>query len=351
MILKTIVGRTFLISILFVALETIASAQIAGGLDETTNTGLGGRNYIVGTVYSPEGSPITWRMRIRLTSPTAGEVIATTDDRGRFVFSRVGYGVYTLTIDREKDFQTLTQDVEITGRRSTTPETYTVTLRLRALEPAKRKNPAVVDASLAGVPKKALELYQKASKLAEQNDIRGAIDQLKLAVVQYLKFVNALNQIGVLHLRLNEPDKADDAFQAALKIKPDSYEPLVNRAVALFRLARYAEAETVLRETLKVKSESAAAYYYLGRTLNKLNRNDEAEAAYLQSVKLSPGEFKEAHRLLAVIYLNRGTHAKVIEQLEIYLKLAPSAPDAADLRKVIAQSKQALEAKRTNSKP
>jgi len=42
--------------------------QIAGGLTETTNTRLGGNNYIVGTVYSPDGVPINTRMRIKLTS-------------------------------------------------------------------------------------------------------------------------------------------------------------------------------------------------------------------------------------------------------------------------------------------
>ena len=95
----------------------------------------------------------------------------------------------------------------------------------------------------------------------------------------------------------------------------------------------------VLRETLKAKAESAVAYYYLGRTLNKMGRNDEAETAYLTCIKMSPDEFKEAHRLLAVIYLDLGAARRVVEELETYLRLVPTAPDAADLRKVIERSK------------
>jgi tetratricopeptide (TPR) repeat protein len=163
--------------------------------------------------------------------------------------------------------------------------------------------------------------------------------------------VNAFNQIGVLYLQLNELDMADKALQAALKIKPDAYEPLINRAIALFRLARFKDAETVLRDTLKAQAESSVAYYYLGRTLNKMGRNDEAETAYLTCIKMSPGAFKEAHRLLAVIYLDRGAPQRVMEELETYLRLVPTAPDAADLRKVIEQSKRSSAPPQPDRKP
>lgn len=344
MILKTrnLTGQLFLLGVIFLCSVALAAGQIAGGLTETTNTRLGGNNYIVGMVFSPTGAPISTRMSIRLSSPTWGDILATTDDSGKFVFSGVGSGVYTLVIDGEKEFEPVMQQVEIIRRRSSVPETYTMTIRLRTKENVKSKaeKPSVITATNAGVPKRAMDLYKKASKLAEAKDYKGAIEQLKLAVAEYSAFVNALNQIGVLYLRLNELDLADKALQAALKIKPDAYEPLINRAIALFRLARFKDAETVLRDTLKAKAESSVAYYYLGRTLHKMGRNDEAETAYLSCIKMSPGEFKEAHRLLAVIYLDRGASQRVIEELETYLRLVPTAPDAADLQKVIQQSKR-----------
>jgi tetratricopeptide (TPR) repeat protein len=140
------------------------------------------------------------------------------------------------------------------------------------------------------------------------------------------------------------------ALESALKIKPDAYEPLINRAIVLFRLARFKEAETVLRDALKVK-ESAVAYYYLGRTLHKMGRNDEAETAYLTCLKISPDEFPEAHRLLAAIYLERGASQRVVDELEAYLRLVPAAADAADLRRVIEQSKRSLGSAKPSLKP
>lgn len=354
MVLRTInfTWRPFLLAITFLYSVALAAGQIAGGLTETTNTRLGGNNYIVGTVFSPAGVPIDARMSIRLSSPTAGEILAMTDDRGRFVFSGVGSGVYTVVIDRENEFEPVRQEVEVIRRRSTVPETYTITIRLRPIENFKRaERPSVISATNAGVPKRAMDLYQKASKLAGDKDYKGAIEQLKLAVAEYPAFVNAHNEIGVLYLRLNDLDKADKALEAALKIKPDAYEPLINRAIALFRLARFKDAETVLRDTLKAKAESSVAYYYLGRTLSKMGRNDEAESAYLTCIKMSPGQFNEAHRLLAVIYLERGAQQRVIEELETYLRLVPTAPDADHLRKVIEQSKRSLPTPQPDRKP
>ena len=337
---RTIASMRRLVLINFVILysASLAVSQIAGGLTETTNTHLGGNNYIVGTVFAPDGQPITTRMRLRLNSPTWGEILAMTDDRGQFVFSGVGAGTYTITIDREKEYLPVSQQVEIVRARSTVPETYTVTIRLQAVENTKLR-PSVISAANAGVPEKALKFYEKAAKLVDEKDYQGAIKQLKLAVAEYPAFVNAYNQMGVLYLRLDELDKADAALREALKINPEAYEPLVNRAVTLFRMAKFKEAETVLRTTLKLKPESAVAHYYLGRTLNKLGRNGEAETALVACVKLSPEEFKEAHRLLAAIYLDQGMSQRVVEELETYLKLVPTAPDAENLRKVIEQIK------------
>jgi tetratricopeptide (TPR) repeat protein len=340
---RALIRRMILLAVAVIYSAALIHAQITGGMNETTNTRHGGNNYIAGTVYAPDGFPISTRMRIKLTSPANGDIIVTTDERGQFVFSGVSSGTYTVTIDSEKEYQPVSQQVDIIRERSIVPETYNVSIRLReANAPKSTTKPSVVNAANAGVPKKALEFYDKASALARAKDYQGAIKELRLAVAEYPSYVSALNLIGMLHMRLNELDKADEAFKAALKIDPEAYEPLLNRSITLFKLSKFKDAESLLRKTLKVKPESAAAYYYLGRTLNKLGKNDEAEKAFLTCTEKSPGEFKEAHRLLAAIYLDRGKPERVVEQLELYLKLVPTAPDADNLRMVIEQNKRAM---------
>ena len=339
---RALMRRVFLLTIIIGYSAALVQAQITGGINETTNTSHGGNNYIAGTVYAPDGFPIRTRMRLKLNSPAWGDIIAMTDERGQFVFSGVASGTYTIIIDSEKEYQPVSYQVDIVRDRNIVPETYTVTIRLREVDPTKSTTkPSVVSAASAGVPKKALEFYDKAAQLARDKDYAGAIRELKLAVGEYPSYVSALSLIGMLHMRLNELDKADEAFKAALKIDPEAYEPLLYRSITLFRLSKFKDAENLLRKTIKVKPESGAAYYYLGRTLNKLGKNDDAEKAFLTCIEKSPGEFKEAHRLLAAIYLDRGKPERVVEQLEAYLKLVPTAPDADNLRMVIEQNKRA----------
>jgi len=339
----TLTRRLLFLGAICVCSTVLTMAQVAGGLNETTNTRLGGNNYIVGTVYAPDGMPINTRMRIKLTSPEWGDILATTDERGKFVFSNVGSGVYTIVIDRENEYEPVSQEVDIVRSRSTVPETYFVNIRLRPVEDKKSKNkPAVINAANAGVPKAALDHYENASKLAHAKDVKGAIKELKLAISAYPAFVSAHNQLGVLYLRLNEVENADDAFKAALKINPEAYEPLLNRGISQYKLGKFKDAESMFRGSLKAKADSGVSYYYLGRTLNKLNRNEEAESAFLTCLKMSPDEFKEAHRFLAAIYLDRGALPRVIEELETYLKVVPTAADADNLRNVIEQSKRAI---------
>ncbi len=312
------------------------TAQVAGGLDGL-NTRWGGNNFIVGTVFWPSGKRVDTRMGLRLRSLTRSDILSNTDDSGRFIFSHLPAGYYEIIIEGDKEFETVTQAVEILNSRESVPQSYAMSIRLvDKMKPAVKST--VVNIENVGVPKRAIEFYGKASDLAKAGDHRAAIGQLELAIIECPKFMNAFNEMGVQYLRLNELEKADAALQSALKIRPDAFEPMMNRGIALFRLNRHAEAEQVLLAALKIKA-SAVARYYLGRSLIKLGRNDEAEKELIIAVEIGADEFKEAHRLLAVIYLDRGDRQKVVEQLETYLRLVPLAPDAGELRQVIQQNK------------
>ena len=327
--------------VFFALLLAIASGcfgQIAGGMNETTATHLGGNNFLVGTVYSPTGTPINVRMGLRLSSPTAGDFISSTDDRGQFVFSGLVAGNYTITLDGERDFEPVAQQVEVVQSRNTGRQTYMVSIRLIDKKKQTSK-PAVVSQAELGIPKHAAELYRKGIDLAKNGDHRGAAGQLALAVAEYPDYFNALNELGVQYMQLNELEKADETFKAAIKIKPDGFEALVNRGITVFRLKRYAYAETLLRGAIAVKGQSPVAHYYLGRTLINLQKFDGAETELNLALKSGGDAMNEAHRMLANLFIAKGDDQQAIKELEVYLRLVPEAPDAANLRKAIGQLK------------
>jgi tetratricopeptide (TPR) repeat protein len=325
--------NAFLLVSLFFIYST--AAQIAGGMNETTGTSLGGNNFIAGTVFSPIGTPINMRLRIRLSSQTAGEYITTTDDRGQFVFSGLSSGNYTIIFDGDNDFQTASQQVEVLQTRGR--QTYNISIRLVENKKITAK-PEVINKSAIGIPKKALDFYQKSLPLSKDGKYKEAIEQLKLAIDEYPKFTMAFNEIAVQYLKLNELEKAEEAILNALKIDAEAYEPLVNYGIVLFRLKKYAESEAVLKNVLKLK-DSAVAYYYLGRALTALEKYNDAEKAFFSAIKLGEGGMNEAYRMLANMYIAQGDNKKALEQLTTYLNLVPNAPDAEHLRQVIEQLK------------
>ncbi len=326
--------------IIFLACATHSFSQIAGGMTETTRTDFGGNSFISGSVFFPSGSPINFRIRVRLSSITGGEIFSNSDDSGKFVFSRLSRGTYTVTIDGEQDFEPVSQVVDILQNRDVQNVSFRLTAKVKI-----SKKPELINAENATVPKKALNIYEYALALAGTGDNKGAIVQLKLAIAEYPAFMLAYTEMGVQYLKLNELEKADEALQAALKIKPDAYEPLVNRGIVMFRSKQFVEAESLLRRALNAKEQSAVAHFYLGRTFVSVKRYDEAEKEFGSAISIGGEQMKEAHRLLASMFLDREDYKRALAELETYLQLAPTAPDAEQLRDVVSQLKTLVQKK------
>jgi tetratricopeptide (TPR) repeat protein len=312
------------------------------------DTGLGGGNAITGMILLSTGQRLERRVTIRLQTMTRGDRVAMTDDYGKFAFQGLVSGDYTLVIDKEKDFQPFSQVVTVIQPRGFPPQTYNLSLRLIP-KPGIAGKPGVINAELANVPKPALDMYNKAIELAKNGDRAGAILQLQGAVAEYPEFMLAYNEMGVQYMRLDDLQKSDDALKKALKIDAKAFVPLMNRGIVLVMLKRYADAEPLLREVVKMKNDQAVGHYFLGQAVANLGNFDEAEKELATAIKLGGDEMKEAHRLLAIIYSARGDKKHAIVELETYLRLVPTTPDAEQLRNVILKLKD-LDAPPTTSK-
>jgi tetratricopeptide (TPR) repeat protein len=301
------------------------------------DTGLGGVNTITGMVLA-SGQRLEQHVSVRLQTMTKGDRVVMTDDYGNFAFRGLVSGDYTIIIDREKDFQPFSQVVTVIQPRGFPPQLYNVSVRLTP-KAGTAGRPGVINAELAKIPKPALDMYNKAIELAKNDDRPGAITQLQSAVAEYPEFMLAYNEMGVQYMRLNDLQKSDDALQKALKIDAKAFMPLMNRGIVLVMLKRYQDAEPLLREVVKMKSDQAVGHYFLGQAVAYLGNFDEAEKELSTAVKLGGDAMKEAHRLLAIIYSAQGDKKHAIGELETYLRLVPTTPDAEQLRNVILKLK------------
>lgn len=332
---------SYLIAAAFMSLCFVGSAfaQISSISDSESQTGLGGMNSIVGTVFAPSGRPSESRARIRLSTMTRGDRIFTVNQTGNFAFRGLPTGSYTVTIDKEVEYKPVSQTVDIIQFRGAPAQTYTLNIRLEFKDRTEAK-PAVVSAEFLNVPKKALAHYESAVEFAKKGDRQGAVDELKLAIAEHPSFVSAFNELGVQYLRLNRLEDADQAFLGALKIDPESFAALVNRGIVNVMMKRYGESVPVLRKALKANEQSAVAHYFLGQSLANLGLFSDAEKELLRALQLGKEEMKEAHRILAIIYSARGAKKEAADELEAYLKLAPNTPDAEKIKDQIRKLRE-----------
>jgi len=325
-----------LLTILF--LSSIVVGQTFSIPDTASNTNMGGQNTIIGTVFGPSGRPIETRVRVKLSSMTAGDRYVNTNENGGYAFRGLPQGTFTISVDREKEYEPVSQNVDVMQFRGAPAQTLTVNLRLTPKGSTEAK-PGVVNAEFAAAPSAAQEHFKKAGELIKAENRKGAIEELRLAISVYPKFSLAFNEIGIQYIKLNELDNAAEAFRDSLKVNPENFDAHLNLGVIYYSQKKYAEAESELRAANKLRENTAGVRYYLGMAVANLGKFDEAETELQAAIKLGGAEMKEAHRVLSIIYGSRGDNKKSLKELEAYVKLAPDAADIEQLKARIAQLK------------
>lgn len=330
--------RLVMIGLVVLTSHIAFSGQVNTIPDTQSQTSLGGNNAIVGTVLGPSGRPAENPVRVRLSTMTRGDRLATTNGTGNFAFRGLPTGSYIIAIDKERDFEPYSQTVDIRVFRGSDALTVTLVIRL-TLKPNPEARPAVIDAELMAIPKKARDLYEAGVALSAKRDHEGAIVQFKEAIELHPQFMQAHNELGVQYLRLRQFARADEAFREALRIDPESFAALMNRGLANLYMRRFGESVPFFRKAVARDNTSAVGHYLLGQSLANLGLFENAEKELLTAVDLGKGQLREVHRTLAIIYRNRGDNRRAARHLETYLTLAPAAPDAEKLRSLLKSLK------------
>ena len=320
-----------------------AYAQSGGGIDAT---GTGGRNVISGRLVFPSGQRVDARLKVKLESPTNGDLTVLADGNGNFAFRSLQAGSYTVVVEGGDYFETTREtiyiDPPVVDPRTNTAigplsRPYTVQIYLRPKQESAQMKPGVLNAALANVPKPAVELYEKGVDAARRGETDKAIDDLKRAVALYPNFSLALNELGVQYLRKGELDKAGEVLAKVLQISPDSAEPSLNYGIVLLQQKRFAEAEKQLRNAVKKNDNTYTAHLYFGITLIYVKNYPEAESELLKAITIGGAKASQAHYYLGGLYWQTGKHKEAADELETFLKLEPKAANAEKLRNTIKE--------------
>lgn len=202
---------------------------------------------------------------------------------------------------------------------------------------------------VATAPEQPMSHFILGHKLLNRGDYKGAIEEFEkymtiipdnpivlgnLASALVLTYQNDL-ATGVLVPDRAPLDRALELCEKGLGIDPMSatlWDAMGNVHTFETGLKNYDRAIGCFERGLLVAPENPMIKFHLGGTLIKKGKLDDGIALLQEAVARSP-EIVDAHKFLAYAYRARGQFKPAIEELTLYLKLKPDAPDASKISK------------------
>lgn len=110
---------------------------------------------------------------------------------------------------------------------------------------------------------------------------------------------------GLYYSFTNNKQKAISFFDKCLSLSYTYMDAYIEKALALYDLAKYTEALAVLDKALTLQNNFEEGYYFRGRCLEKLSRPMEAVEAYQMALSYDP-QYVEAKEALAKLGVKNG---------------------------------------------
>ena len=222
------------------------------------------------------------------------------------------------------------------------------------------------------------------SRPAEANLILGAAAAVaanKEAAAKTTELKKAFDE-GVAASRAGSYDEAMAKFKAAAEINPNCYDCYYNLAYSATQKKDYEAAEAAYKKAIEMKADYAEAYSGLANVYNATRKFDEAATASAKAMELSNAlgasaagggnadamfnqgvilwnggkvaeakkqfeaaiaakpDHAEAHYQLGMALVNEGNLPGASTEFETYLTLAPTGPNAATAKGILATIKK-----------
>jgi Flp pilus assembly protein TadD len=188
-------------------------------------------------------------------------------------------------------------------------------------------------------PKEARKSFEKAVKLAKSKKPAEAQKELESAVALYPKYAAAWYELGILHERENRTPQAAEAYAKSVEADARFIKPYLQMAGLYAREQKWKEVADTTGIAIKLNPyDFPGAYFYQSVAQVNLQDLEAAEKAAREGMKLdSQNRIPKLAHVLGVVLAQKQDFNGAAENMKLYLKLVPNAPDAEDVRKQLAQ--------------
>ena len=301
-------------------------------------------------IFMPNGGMPPSAIRMTLTRDDGYTDIVFTDSKGKYQIStpRSQTTYYRVIIEGDKlTYDTTTASLTL-DRNS--PNQFNIFLR--PLSAVKLPATAVLDVTNyeENVPAKARAAYKRAMEAVSSNHAAAAISNLQEAIRLYPEYVRALNDLGVVYLKLNRLDEAATTFRRAIAVNKRYFHPRLNLGLVLGRQGKYREALEILEPLYNENHgmlEMRLAYATALESAGELADAEKLWRSVADSKSVPAAARADAHFGLGLIYNRQGKYSEAVTELEKSITLAPDAPNPhLQLGAALLQLKQLARAER-----
>lgn len=161
---------------------------------------------------------------------------------------------------------------------------------------------------------------------------------LQAAKLRYLRALRdkpndaeTLNELGLVLLRLGQPDNAIGRFRRAIEIAPSKWAYHFHLAYAHGAVKQWEQAIAEYRVAARLSSDDYATQYNLAMALHEKGDDAAAIPEFQRAIQRAPGE-AAVHLSLGISLEKTGKLGDAQRQYSQYLQMAPDSPDAARLK-------------------
>jgi tetratricopeptide (TPR) repeat protein len=206
--------------------------------------------------------------------------------------------------------------------------------------PGSYANPTVSLTTLEA-PEDARKAFEKGVAAMVGKKWAAAQKEFERAVAAYPEYAPAWGALGEVLVEQAQPQPARQAFERAVKSDPKF-------APAWAQLARLAANQGRIQDILAAAERALqldatgfpAVYMYQAMADLALKRLDAAEKSARRAVELDTfHEIPAAEHVLGSVLAAKGDREGAIQHWQKYLELSPQAPDAAEVRKRIGETR------------
>ena len=293
---------------------------------------------VKGVVKDASGQPVEGaKVSIDMTEGVNRHFETKSNKKGEFVQIGLPPGRYNVVAEKDK----LASQPTLAAVRVGGPAEVTLVLGAPGAGGAVSKEAAAKNAAL----KQAFEEGIAASKA---NDYDAAIASFNKAVEISPTCADCHYNIAYMYSQKKDYDKAEAEYKKAIEIKPD-YGEAYNGLANIYNMQRKFDlAADASKKAMEVGGGAAAgaagggnadALYNQGVILWNAGKIPDAKKQFEAAVAANPNH-AEAHYQLGMALVNEGKLPEAATEFDTYLKLAPSGPNAATAKGILATIKK-----------